>query len=927
MSPLDDSEPRSRVAELFAELCDLDAPERARRLREIAQQDAALGQRLNRLLEIDHDASGPLERVRGEVAAAAERGLLGKVGAPERLGPWQLGERLGAGGMGEVYRGERTDGGFEQRAAIKIVRAGMASESVVARFLIERQVLARLSHPAIARLLDGGLAPDGRPWFAMELVEGAPITEFAKEHHLSVEERLGLVIEVAQAVDFAHRSLVVHRDLKPSNILVTRTGEPKLLDFGLAKLLEPDADPGLTRTDVRALTPAYAAPEQVRGEPITTATDVYSLGVVLYELLTGTLPGDGRVASSGAVTVAPGDAAIERPSLRAGRDPADREGAARRARRLAGDVDTILLRALAREPARRYASAAALADDLRRHLEGRPVAARPDTRRYRLAKFVSRHRVSVAAAAGMLLSLLGGLAISLVQTERANASAALARLEAQRAERVKGFLVSVFEQADPTRTRGAEMPARQILAEGARRIGTELQDEPEVRAELHDTVARIQSSLGLLDDALASAETAVAERAELFGPRSLEHARSLVTLGSALMGLGRLDEAAERYEVALADFAAQGQTSSIDYARALSGRSQTRMLRGDLEGSRADETTAHALFATALGPDDPETLEHLSNLAVIETEFGTFAEAARIFRQILARLEPVENGDSAKVLEVVLNLATALDSAGQSEEALPLFERVVAGRRRIFGSGHPSLAEALVITSLRLSRAGRPEEALAALEEARATYAPLDHPELGSVDNYTGLVLADLGRFDEAERAFERASTRFARDLGTDSVLTVNALANEAHVVSEQGRITEAAAMFESAAAKLHDLGEFDNPRLLRMRLNWGANLRACGRYAEARQVLDAALALATEKLGAGHLRIAEGAVELARLDLAQDGVAAAGRARERLAAAERFAAGRSMSLAFKRNLAAARVELARVDMELAASPASAPPQ
>lgn len=276
------------------------------------------------------------------------------------------------------------------------------------------------------------------------------------------------------------------------------------------------------------------------------------------------------------------------------------------------------------------------------------------------------------------------------------------------------------------------------------------------------------------------------------------------------------------------------------------------------------------MSVTALGANDPVTLEHLSNLAVIETEVGSFAEAARIFRRILAQLEATEAEDSARVLATLLNLATALDASGQSAEALPLFERVVAGRRKIYGPGHPALGEALVITSLRLSRAGRPEEALASLAEARGIYEPLDHPELGSVDNYSGLVLMDLGRFAQAESAFERATARFAADLGPHSLMAVNAFSNKAFAVNEQGRCEEAAAMFDSAIADLQALGEFDNPRLIRMRLHWGATLRDCGRYAQARDVLEAALALARDKLGEDHVRVAEALAELERLDLVE---------------------------------------------------------
>jgi tetratricopeptide (TPR) repeat protein len=425
-------------------------------------------------------------------------------------------------------------------------------------------------------------------------------------------------------------------------------------------------------------------------------------------------------------------------------------------------------------------------------------------------------------------------------------------------------------------------------------------------------VARIQASLGLVEEGLASAETAAAERARLFGAHSLEHARSLSTLGAALVGVGKPDEARKRFDEAIADFTTAGDGSSTEFARALSGRAQTRMLTNDIAGAREDEKRSVALFTAALGADDVETLEHQSNLAVLETESGSFAEAARILGGVLEKFERLDGHDSARVLAVVISLATALDTAGEPERALPLFERVVTGRRKIYGARHPELADALVITSLRLSRAGQQEKALAYLEEARATYEPTNHPELGSVDNYTGLVLADLGRYAEAERAFARAVTRFATNLGPNAFLGANALANEAYVVAEQGRAEEAAKTFDAAIATFRELGEFDNPRLLRMRVNWGATLRRCRRFSEARSVLEAVLALAHEKLGDQHLRVAESHVELARLDLAEDSAGAVDRARAHLAVAESIVAKTPPSPSFARSLAAAKSELAK---------------
>ncbi|MCB1007959.1 MAG: serine/threonine protein kinase [Acidobacteria bacterium] len=687
-----------RVAELFAELCDLAAAERERRLSEIGAADAALAGRLARLVALDAKPSGPLEQIRGEVAAAAERQLLGEVsGTPERLGPWRLHERLGAGGMGEVYRGERTDGGFQQQAAIKIVRAGMASESVIARFLVERQVLARLDHPAIARLLDGGVAPDGRPWFAMELVEGLPINTFADGRRQSVEDRLRLVIEIAEAVEFAHRSLVVHRDLKPSNILVTTTCEPKLLDFGLAKLLEPDADPGLTRTDVRALTPAYAAPEQVYGEPITTATDVYSLGVVLYELLTGELPGEGGTPSSGAPTEASPRAAIERPSQRVRRVTGDRDEGARRARRLAGDLDTIVLRALAREPARRYASASAFADDLRRHLEGRPVTARPDTRFYRFRKFVGRHRVSVAAAAVALVSLVAGLTAALVQAERARAAATQAEAEAERARRegeratrMKDFLISVFREASPVqRRRGEPLSIEELLDAAEARIDTELADEPLLQADLWDDLAETRASADALERAQVLIEKALAAKRGHLPPDDLSLVESLVNRGSIANLRKRPEEALAAFDEAARILVARGEADSEPAAALSINRVHALLLAERNEEAAVEAARAHFLVERWY-PGSPDAAMQSHNAGMIAERLGRYEEARGHFERALDELEAVVGPDHALVRFPLVGLAELYENRlGDIAAALSFWERSAAIARLRFAEGTP----------------------------------------------------------------------------------------------------------------------------------------------------------------------------------------------------------------------------------------------
>src|SRR5262245_28667108 len=437
-----------RVKDLFGAALDLPPSEREVILEAAAGEDAALAAEVRRLLAA-HEKEGTFleEIVAGEGRILLERGEDASA-AGRRIGPYELLEPIGRGGMGSVYLARRADKEFEERVAIKLVRPGAFSEQALRRFRFERQTLANLSHPGIARLLDGGTTEDGVPYFVMEHVAGLPIDEFCGARDLPLEERLRLFRDVCDAVQHAHRNLVVHRDLKPSNILVTGDGRVKLLDFGIARLL-PEAGeqpPGLTRTFERVMTPEYASPEQIRGEPVTTGSDVYALGVLLYRLLTGEHPYRFESERPSDIERVVCEQEPRRPSTAVGRGtpPAPERGTARLRRRLRGDLDNIALKALQKEPARRYGSADQLSEDVGRYLRGEPVQARRVTLAYRASKFVRRHRVGVAAASLAVVSLLAALVVSLL-------SARAARLEAAKADRINAFVNSIFGAASPWR--------------------------------------------------------------------------------------------------------------------------------------------------------------------------------------------------------------------------------------------------------------------------------------------------------------------------------------------------------------------------------------------------------------------------------------------------------------------------------------------
>ncbi len=629
----------------------------------------------------------------------------------QRIGPWRITGELGHGGMGEVYEAERDDGQFEQRAALKLVRRGLDAAPVLERFLAERRILATLDHPNIARLLDGGLTPDGQPWFAMERVQGEAIDDYCRARGVPLRERIALFVKVCNAVHFAHQRLVVHRDLKPANILVDASGEPKLLDFGIARLLEP-GETGTsppTRTALRAFTPEYASPEQVRGDPVTTASDVYALGVLLHELLTGRSPYRHRDAAPHELAREICEVEPARPSslvdaVRAAGGWTPPEPAGRLRPLLRGDLDVIVLTALRKAPERRYASAQALADDLRRHLAGLPVSARPDTWAYRTGKFVRRHALAVGATAAVAVSLVAGL----VMAER---EARIARAERERAEQHfdevrKLANTMLFDVHDAIRNLPGSTAARELLVKNAleylNALAAETGRDAELARELsaaYERVSDVQGgfrggSLGDTAGGLESARRSLALREGLLAaspddPVLLrDTARVHTKIGDLLMRLGQVDEAVQHSRRTL------GLAERLTVLRPQDP--ETRRLsinaHGDLGSNLAEagrwaealphlhqaEEVAQALAAAE--PGDPVQARVLAlvrdRLATALTEgAGQHAEAAAAYRRALAAIEaPVERDPSSLELRSVtarirLGLGQALERLGDHRGA------------------------------------------------------------------------------------------------------------------------------------------------------------------------------------------------------------------------------------------------------------------
>ncbi|GAB5537074.1 MAG: hypothetical protein Rubg2KO_33230 [Rubricoccaceae bacterium] len=687
-----------------------------------------------------------------------------------RIGPWRLGERLGEGGMGVVYRAERDDGLYDQTVALKLIGRGVAPDALVRRFEQERSVLARLNHPHIARLIDGGVSDDGQPYFAMELVEGKPLTHDVRQRDLGLRERLSLFTNVCDAVAHAHRHLVVHRDLKPSNILVTEDdagrATVKLLDFGIAKLLDEDGTSDLTRTG-HLMTPEYAAPEQIRRDEagITTAADVYALGVILYELLTDQRPYEiGRDLPPSAVERTICDTAVVAPSSVA---PATQR------RRLRGDLDTIVETAMRKEPTARYASASALADDLRRHLEGLPIAARPATVGYRVGSFVRRHPVGVSATALIAAALVLGLAGTTWQARVAAQERDRARTEAETSERIAGFLGNLFDLSNPLSTaavRGDTLTARTLLARGAERVERELADEPAIQGTLLERLGLVYTNLSLFEEADSLLTHALAIRRSALGPDHPDVASSLGALGRHWHMRGEYARAEGHLRDAL-----EIRLTALGPDHRDTAESQ-HFLAVTLTYQEKDQGESEALLQSALatrrqlGPPlhAAATLNSLGNL-YMDTE--RFAEAEDAHGEALALRREHLDADHPSIAVSLNNLALTLTNQDRYADAEPIYREALDRLQNELGTQHMYVAIAHNNLGDVLQKDGRPEEAEPLFREAVALMQalhPNGHPATSLFESKWAGTLAESGRYAEAEPVLLRAHAEIMDGFGAE---------------------------------------------------------------------------------------------------------------------------------------------------------------
>ncbi|MEP6940040.1 MAG: serine/threonine-protein kinase [Rudaea sp.] len=759
-----------RVAALFDTLVETPAAERERRLGELCVDDAALRAEIEGLL-------------RADAARSWDDGARSTAAAGERIGAWRVLGEIGRGGMGIVFLAERADGQYEQRAALKLVKRGMDSEAILARFLRERQILARLAHPHIARLLDGGMTAGGLPYLVMEYVEGQPLLDFCGARGLRLKRRVELFLDICSAVQFAHGQLVVHRDIKPSNILVDAGGSAKLLDFGIAKLLDAHAQEAGDATELgqpRPLTAAYAAPEQLRGEPVGVATDVYSLGCVLYEMLAGRRP----FATDEAQTVESMRRLVETTLPK---PPSQVAGGALPARELRGDLDTIVLKALQREPQRRYATVDAFNADLRNLLVGLPIAARRDRVFYRAGKFVSRHPVGVALSILAIFALLASSALTLWQA-RAKTR------EAQASAEVTRFLAGLFQGADPTLARGATITAQDLLDQGSERLRASANIEPAVRARLLQTIAATYTSLGLYDRALMPAREALDLRRAV-APDQLDAAESLTQLGRIYRLKADYAQAAPLLREGLR---VRRRLLPADDARVIESLADSGALsRAQGNFQEADAALRAALEAAErrFGNDASETARALDDYAANLDDLGKRKDAESAYRRALGIREKSLGKADPEVATSMLNLGVHLDESGEYDESAALIGRALATRRAIFGPEHPLVGIAEMGLAGVEQSLNRLDEADQHAQHALAVFRhslPSDHPRISEALNMLAVLRMMRRDFSAGVPIAREVVERFTKTLGGDHPDTLTAKNNLAYALQHAGDLAAA---------------------------------------------------------------------------------------------------------------------------------------
>lgn len=885
------------VQDLVNATLELPQTERASFLQDVCRNNPELQQQIEGLVESYEEAGSFIEEA--VEAGAQEAVRKTSLGEGDRIGPYEITEEIGQGGMGTVYCARRIDDQFRHQVAIKVIREGFGPE-ILARFRVERQILASLTHPNIARLLDGGITAWGLPYLVMEYIQGATIDFFAERRNSTIRERLELFQSVCAAMQYAHQNLIVHRDIKPANVMVTEDGTPKLLDFGIAKLLSPDAlgqTIAATRPAERLMTPEYASPEQIRGEAITTATDVYGLGALLYELLAGKRPFRTANLSAASIERLICETGPERPSV--ARGGARTKGG----ETIPKDLDNIVLKAMHKDPVCRYSSPADLSNDVSRYLRGFPVTARRDSWTYKTRKFISRNKLGTAAAALFVITttvLSIGMAVQ----------ASRAKQQAQMADHVSRFLGSLFENLRPDQAQGRVLSARDILDIGAKRVPMELAREPLAEARLLNILGTTYHELGVLDLSESLLTKAYEIERRVLGTDSLDAAGSLETLAEVASDRGELDRANADLELALAIFIRNKGRDSAEVAKVLNDMGELRWTMGDLKRAKEEFLQAIAISRQVNGPKDVQTLNPVNDLAAVLADQGDYTAAESSARDALATEMRVMGPNAPIVALSLSNLSFVLGQTARFPEAEATLTRALALRRKVDGAEHPAIAlslsdmgglerelghyqqaealgkQALAMATklegvrsldttacqgqlgLTMLANGNLSQARQLLEASLATRLALgnpNNPELG--DNYDRVGLLELAskNLTAARADFELGLAIRERSYGHENDNVASSLNHLGEVLAAQGNYTAAKEEFRKGI-RIASL-KFKGPHTITAEglFGLGTTLLSEGRMGEAKSPLAEALAMRQRLLPAQHPDVLRSAAAVAR--------------------------------------------------------------
>ncbi len=780
------------VQQIVAECLSLPEAEHQAYLERECADDPKLRAAVDERLQVDTSGLGVLD------SPVLDRDALEKEDPDElpplllgdRIGGYQLEEEIGRGGGGVVFRARQVDGELDRKVAVKILRPGTESEEFLRRFRAERQTLVNLIHPNIARLLEAG-TEDGRPYLVLELIEGEQIDHYCRKRNLSIPDILQLFQEVCGAVHLAHQNLIVHRDLKPSNILVTKDAKPKLLDFGIAKILK-DAPATTLTVEARLMTPLYASPEQIRGKQITTASDIFSLGILLYELLTGRHPFRTDEAASEKIARAICEEAPDLPSTSAQTTSSESDSGTattrRLRRRLAGDLDTIILKALHKEPHRRYSSVQAFSEDIDRHLAGEPVTARPDSVVYKASRFARRHWKGLAAVAALFLVTLAFGIVTAVQqreTER----------ERDRAERVADLLVDTFSIAEPGESQGEKVLAGDLLRSGLEQVQRDSAIDPLLRARFLGTIADAFVGLGLYSEARPLREELLRTTEELHGSESVDVAEAIHNLADVLARQSKYPEARKGFERALSILGTNGLDDGTRRADSLAGLGTVLYYQGEYQQAENEIGTAIEILRGESSADPELLAQAAGDLAGTLLVQAKYEEAEPLFRESLA-LKREHLGETHPSTAVAIsNLCWFYARQEKRAEAEPYCREALKVRRKILPEGHPKIAVSLNNLGSTLEALGEVEEAGECYREALEIWIAAygrQHQDVGTALNNLGLFLSRRDELAEAEKLLRESLQVRRAVLGSDHPEVGHSMNNLSELLYKQGRFEEA---------------------------------------------------------------------------------------------------------------------------------------